>query len=257
MKAMSDRPAVRCCAVVAAASLGAGCATVMRGPTEMLRIETQPSGATVAVANGRETCVAPCQLQVRRRGELTVTAEMDGCGRAEVPVASRIDRFGGWMLGAYGGVALGALAYDVGEDVGHAVGEGLAVALVCGGLGVDPEICVPESGEDDDSDFYTLLPAVPAAVDLLTGAVFAREPNPLRIELDCGRGSRKRASWRPHAGHRALDLGGPPPRSSTSATSRDPCAITPGRPARGGALLPLRHAWLDESGTCAGTRWHV
>ena len=57
-------------------------------------------------------------------------------------MASRIDRFGGWMLGAYGGIALGALAYDMGEDVGHALGEGLAVGLVCGGLGVDPDNCV-------------------------------------------------------------------------------------------------------------------
>lgn len=186
MKAMSDRLAIRCYAVVAAASLGAGCATVMRGPTELLRVETQPAGATVAVANGPETCVAPCQLRVRRRGALTVTAEMEGCGREQVPVASRIDRFGGWMLGAYGGIALGALAYDVGEDVGHALGEGLAVALVCGGLGVDPDHCVPEPGADDDDDFYALLPAVPAAVDLVTGAVFARAPNPLRIELNCG-----------------------------------------------------------------------
>lgn len=180
-----DGPAGRICIVLAVASMNAGCATVMRGTTEMLRVETQPAGATVAVANGRETCVAPCQLQVRRRGALTVSAELNGCGREEIPVASRIDRFGGWMLGAYGGVALGALAYDVGEDVGHAVGEGLAAALVCGGLGVDPASCVPDSGEDDDSDFYTLLPAVPAAVDLLTGAAFARTPNPLRIELDC------------------------------------------------------------------------
>ena len=183
---ISDRLAVRCCAVVVAAVLNAGCATVMRGSTELLRVETQPAGATVAVANGSETCVAPCQLRVRRRGALTVTAEMEGCGREQVPVASRIDRFGGWMLGAYGGIALGALAYDVGEDVGHALGEGLAVALVCGGLGVDPDNCVPEPGEDDDGDFYALLPAVPAAVDLLTGAAFARAPNPLRIELNCG-----------------------------------------------------------------------
>ena len=186
MIAMSDRLAVRFCAVVGAATLGAGCATVMRGPHEMLRVETQPAGATVAVANGSETCVAPCQLQVQRRGALRVTAEMDGCGREEVAVASRIDRFGGWMLGAYGGVGLGALAYDVGEDVGHALGEGFAVAVVCGGLGVDPDNCVPEPGEDDDSDFYALLPAVSAAVDLATGAVFARAPNPLRIELHCG-----------------------------------------------------------------------
>ena len=185
MKATGDRLATRVCAVVVATSLSAGCATVMRGATEALRIETAPPGAIVAVANGRTTCVAPCQLQVRRRGALTVVAEMDGCGREEISVGSRIDRFGGWMLGAYGGVALGGLAYDVGEDVGHAVGEGLAAALVCGGLGVDPDDCVPEPEDDDDSEFYALLPAVSAAVDLATGAAFARRPNPLRIELNC------------------------------------------------------------------------
>lgn len=178
------RIADRTLPVLGALALCSGCATVMRGPTEMLRIETEPSGAAVKLLAGEAACVAPCELEVGRRGALTVAAELDGCGREEVAVESRIDRFGGWVLGAYGGAALGALAYDTGEDVAEAIATVVPALLVCGALGADPANCLPAQ-EDDDDDYYALLPIVPAAVDLGTGALFARTPNPLRIVLDC------------------------------------------------------------------------
>ncbi|MDE0004891.1 MAG: hypothetical protein OXQ29_19550 [Rhodospirillaceae bacterium] len=149
----------------------------------MLRIDTEPSGATVTLSAGEAVCIAPCELEVRRRGALTVAAELDGCGREEVAVDSRIDRFGGWMLGAYGGAALAALAYDIGEDVAEAIAPVVPAILVCGALGADPANCLP--GQEEDDDLYALLPIVPASVDLGTGALFARTPNPLRIVLDC------------------------------------------------------------------------
>ena len=181
---MIDRTASRIVPGLGVALMCAGCATVMRGPTEMLRVQTEPPGATVAASSGG-TCVAPCELQVRRRGALTVTAQMDGCGRESIAVGSGIDRFGGWMLGAYGGAALGAVAYKAGEDVTEAVGQVLPGVLVCGALGADPENCLPAAEQDDEDALYALLPVVPAAVDLATGAVFARAPNPVRIELQC------------------------------------------------------------------------
>lgn len=177
MKSTIIRIVGRTLPALGALALYSGCATVVRGPTEMLRIETEPSGATVTLPAGEASCVAPCVLEVRRRGPLTVAAELDGCVREEVAVESRIDRFGGWTLGAYGGAVLGALAHDIGEDV--------ATVLVCGTLGADPANCLPAREEGDDDDMYVLLPIVPAAVDLGTGVLFARTPNPLRIVLDC------------------------------------------------------------------------
>lgn len=184
MNVMIHRIAGRLGLTLGVAVMSTGCATVMRGPTEMLRVVTEPPGAAVETSSGG-TCVAPCELEVRRRGALTVTAQMDGCGRQSIAVDSGIDRFGGWMLGAYGGAALGAVAYEAGEDLTEAVGNVLPGVLVCGALGADPDNCLPEPEEDGGNELYALLPVVPAAVDLATGAVFARTPNPVRIELDC------------------------------------------------------------------------
>ena len=185
MNSMCYLIATRTALVLAMAVLSAGCATIMRGPTEMLQVETQPSGATVTVSSGTGSCVSPCQLEVRRRGALTVSAEMAGCGREAINVRSRIDRFGGWVLGAYGGAALGALAYELGDDVVGTIAIAVPAHVVCVGLGVDPENCRPDPVEEDSDALYALLPVVPAAVDLGTGAVFARTPNPVRIELQC------------------------------------------------------------------------
>lgn len=184
MNVKMHRVAGRMGLILGVAAMSSGCATVMRGPTEMLGVVTEPPGAVVEASSGA-TCVAPCELEVRRRGALTLTAQMDGCGRESVAVGSGIDRFGGWMLGAYGGAALGAVAYEAGEDVTEAVGHVLPGVLVCGALGADPENCLPEPEGEDGNEVYALLPLVPAAVDLATGAVFARSPNPVWIELDC------------------------------------------------------------------------
>lgn len=184
MNVLTHRAAGRTGLCLGVAVISTGCATVMRGPTEMLGVVTEPPGAVVEASSGG-TCVAPCELEVRRRGALTVTAQMDGCGRESIAVRSEIDRFGGWMLGAYGGAALGAVAYEAGEEVTEAIGHVLPGVLVCGALGADPENCLPEPEDDGGNESYVLLPLIPAAVDLATGAVFARSPNPARIELDC------------------------------------------------------------------------
>ena len=149
----------------------------------MLRIQTEPPGATIELSTG-QMCVAPCAMEVRRRGELVVTAELEGCGLERVPIESRIDRLGGRTLGGYGGVTLGIFAYETGEEVADAIGSAVVGSLVCGTFGADPRNCVPRI-EDDNDEYLALLPLVPAAVDLGTGAAFVRTPNPIRIELTC------------------------------------------------------------------------
>ena len=54
-----------------------GCATVVRGITETLVIETSPANAQVSLSNGL-TCFSPCSLTVKRKGPLEVTVEKEG-----------------------------------------------------------------------------------------------------------------------------------------------------------------------------------
>ncbi len=84
---------------VAGLTLGAGCATMLRGTTQEVVIATAPPGAVVALSDGRR-CVTPCALEVGRKEPVRVTLEKPGCdtyATALVPTLS----------GA--GVALGGL----------------------------------------------------------------------------------------------------------------------------------------------------
>jgi hypothetical protein len=48
-----------------------GCATITGGTTEVLVIETTPSGAEVSLSNGFR-CFTPCALEVKRKSNLVV-----------------------------------------------------------------------------------------------------------------------------------------------------------------------------------------
>ncbi len=56
-----------------------GCATVTRGTTDVLEIQTDPAGAQVETTNGYSCASTPCALEMDRDSELVVNITKDGC----------------------------------------------------------------------------------------------------------------------------------------------------------------------------------
>jgi len=66
-------------AVLALVALS-GCATMIRGTTQQVSINSDPVGANVTLSNGN-TCITPCVVEVERKNTLQITMEMKGCRR--------------------------------------------------------------------------------------------------------------------------------------------------------------------------------
>ena len=101
--------------VVAAAFLLSACASITRGTHEVLEIETDPSGADVALSNG-ESCVTPCGLKLKRKNGLHVSITKDGYKTIEADVHTQIA--GGGAAGMAGNVLLGGII-GVGIDASN------------------------------------------------------------------------------------------------------------------------------------------
>lgn len=140
-----------------------------------------------------EQCTSPCEIEVKRRGPLSVTAALTGCESATVEVDSRIDRAGGWTLAGYGTLALGGALAESSKNEAQALGYAIADVVVCVPVvvvGVDPENCPRTEVKKEDEDPWKPLVAVgiPALVDLMSGALNSRAPNPVVLNLECGGG---------------------------------------------------------------------
>lgn len=83
-----------------------GCATVTRGTTEVLIIESFPSGAVARLSNGK-ICITPCSLTLSRKESLNITFEKDGYESASAMVTSGISGEGG--AGIAGNVLVGGV----------------------------------------------------------------------------------------------------------------------------------------------------
>ena len=77
--------------LLAAAILVSGCATMMNGPTQAVRVKSQPAGARVVV-DGCETGVTPLTVRLSRMGSHRVRVELDGYEPYEVPLVKRASR---------------------------------------------------------------------------------------------------------------------------------------------------------------------
>ncbi len=56
----------------------AGCATMLRGTTQDVSVNTIPSGAAVAFSNG-QSCTSPCTIEAERNQSLQITISKDDC----------------------------------------------------------------------------------------------------------------------------------------------------------------------------------
>ena len=92
--------------VIFAASALAGCATVTRGTTSQMQIESDPPGAQVRTSLNH-TCVTPCTLQVSRKDEFAVTFSLPGYRDEKIDVKTQIA--GAGVAGFAGNVIVGGV----------------------------------------------------------------------------------------------------------------------------------------------------
>lgn len=105
--------------IAALALLVTGCASITRGTTDQVQIQSQPSGAEAHTSMGH-TCVTPCSLQFSRKDEFVVTVSKPGFHSVEIPVKSQVG--GAGAAGFAGNVVLGGV---VGMGVDAATGATL------------------------------------------------------------------------------------------------------------------------------------
>ena len=94
-------------AAVAAVALSSGCATITRGTTEVLVVETQPPGADVRINPAGMNCKTPCSVELKRKRNYTLQIEREGYEPVTVNVLSEIS--GAGAAGMAGNVVLGGL----------------------------------------------------------------------------------------------------------------------------------------------------
>ena len=91
--------------LVIAASVG-GCATITRGTTSQVQIQSEPEGAQVRTSLGY-SCITPCTITVNRKDEFAVTFFMPGYEPQTVPVKTQVA--GSGAAGFAGNILLGGL----------------------------------------------------------------------------------------------------------------------------------------------------
>jgi hypothetical protein len=93
-----------------------GCATITRGSTQAWTVQTEPSGADVALSTGQE-CVSPCTLKLKRKKSFTVTIVKEGFNEVTTQVVSQVA--GAGAAGMAGNVLVGGI---IGMGVDAATG---------------------------------------------------------------------------------------------------------------------------------------
>lgn len=106
-------------AAAVAAGLG-GCATVTRGTTDQITINSEPAGAEARSSLGHACASTPCTWEVSRKSEFIVSFSKPGYHDTQVPVQTRIA--GAGAAGFAGNVLIGGL---VGMGVDAATGSTL------------------------------------------------------------------------------------------------------------------------------------
>ena len=75
--------------VIAVGLLINGCATVTRGTTEPLAIQSEPTGTEVELSTGQR-CVTPCNLELKRKHDYRLTLHKEGFEDVVVAVQPRV-----------------------------------------------------------------------------------------------------------------------------------------------------------------------
>jgi len=100
------------CAATAGCLVLSGCASVVRGVNEDVRIEVTPANAEIRTSAGH-ACTGPCVVNVPRKKEFTVTASAPGYQTETIDVDTRVSGKG--AAGMAGNVIIGGVV-GVGVD---------------------------------------------------------------------------------------------------------------------------------------------
>jgi hypothetical protein len=92
--------------LVALAFLAGSCASVTRGTTTQVQINSNPPEATARTSMGH-TCITPCTLQFGRKDEFSVIFTKQGYHSVEIPVRTQLA--GSGAAGFAGNVLLGGV----------------------------------------------------------------------------------------------------------------------------------------------------
>ena len=90
-----------------AAMLLSGCATITRGTTEAVAIQTDPPGAEVRTSNGFGCPETPCQITVPRKDPFILTLTKPGFKQVDMTIGTTMN--GGGTAGMVGNVVAGGI----------------------------------------------------------------------------------------------------------------------------------------------------
>lgn len=94
--------------VLAAVGLSvSGCATITRGTTEQILINSEPPGALATTSTGLTCPSTPCTLEFPRKTDFVVSYSKDGYHPQQVPVGTKFS--GGGAAGLAGNVLVGGI----------------------------------------------------------------------------------------------------------------------------------------------------
>ena len=85
----------------------AGCATVTRGSTDVLEINTDPAGAQVETTNGFSCTATPCAIKMKRKSTFVANITKPGCAPMAVNVTHKTANAG--AAGMAGNVLVGGI----------------------------------------------------------------------------------------------------------------------------------------------------
>jgi hypothetical protein len=149
--------------------LGTGCTTVTRGTKDVLVVESDPSGAQVALSNGLRG-QTPTSFELPRKNALTVTVSKEGYETVTVNVTPKVVGAGG--AGMAGNVLLGGLvgaAVDAGTGAMKDLKPNPVRVTLVKTSGAAPAAAPPASLEDRLRELDDLR-----AKGLLTDEEYAR-----------------------------------------------------------------------------------
>ncbi|MGZ8361061.1 MAG: hypothetical protein ACXWUX_11130 [Allosphingosinicella sp.] len=79
---------IMACALISMGSGLGGCATVLNGTSQPVEFQSDPTGATIRLANGL-SCETPCEYSMKRGDDSMVTFTLAGYEPVEVYIQSR------------------------------------------------------------------------------------------------------------------------------------------------------------------------
>jgi hypothetical protein len=90
-----------------------GCASVARGTSEKVVINSEPTDATIRTSLGHSCPKSPCTVEVSRKTEFTAFADKDGYKPGQMYIGTKMS--GGGAAGMAGNILLGGII-GVGVD---------------------------------------------------------------------------------------------------------------------------------------------